>query len=141
MRATILLVLVLALSAWPAPAQDGFKVIVHPSNTTAAIPRDQLARYFLKKTTSWPDRRPVVPYDQGEAAAARRAFSRQVLGKDLAEVTAYWQQLIFSGRGVPPIVKLSDAQVLAAVREHPGAIGYVAEGAATNGVKVVQVVD
>jgi len=141
MAARVYLLLVLALIVLPVAAQDGFKVIVHPSNPTNSISRQQLARYFLKKTTNWPDRRPVLPFDQPETAANRRAFSRQVLGKDLAEVKAYWQQQIFSGRAVPPTVRSSDAQVVSAVRESQSAIGYVSAGADTSGVKVVAVVD
>jgi len=54
-------------------------------------------------------------------------------------VKSYWQQQIFSGRDVPPVEKSSDAQVVAFVKQNPGAIGYVAEGTDTAGTKVVTV--
>jgi ABC-type phosphate transport system substrate-binding protein len=48
----------------------------------------------------------------------------------------YWQQMIVSGRGVPP-AKTSDQDVLAYVKANPGAIGYVGADAPTEEVKVI----
>ncbi len=133
--------LALVLSAWPAPKVQEFVVVVHPSNAAMDLPREQVARFFLKKTTSWPDRRPVVPIDQPESSALRQAFSRLVLDKEITEIKAYWQQQIFSGRAVPPAVRAGDEQVIDAVRESAGAIGYVSPQADTSGVKVVALTD
>jgi ABC-type phosphate transport system substrate-binding protein len=141
MNTRIALVLALVLSSWPSRASQEFLVVVHPSNAATSLPREQVARYFLKKTTSWPDRRPVVPVDQPESSAVREAFSRLVLDKRITEVKAYWQQQIFSGRAVPPAVRSTDAQVIDAVRESAGAIAYVSPGADTRGVKVVELTD
>jgi ABC-type phosphate transport system substrate-binding protein len=125
----------------PARAAEGYKVIVNPANPAASVSRELLARYFLKKTTTWPSGKGVTPADQSKDAAARQAFSRDVLKKTTAEVSAYWQQQIFSGRAVPPVEKAGDAAVVAFVAGNEGAVGYVSAGAATGGVKVVQVVD
>ena len=56
-----------------------------------------------------------------------------------AAVKSYWNQQIFSGRDVPPVEKKSDAEVLTFVRSTPGAIGYVSDAAAVDGVRVVTV--
>ena len=61
---------------------------------------------------------------------------------DTNEVAAYWNQILFSGRGVPPPMKSSDAQVLSYVHDNPNAIGYVNPGAAVGeGLKAVVVLD
>ncbi|HBL27203.1 MAG TPA: phosphate ABC transporter substrate-binding protein [Acidobacteria bacterium] len=127
--------------AAPARAAEGYKVVVHPANPAATVARELLARYFLKKATTWPSGKGVTPADQSKDAAVRQAFSRDVLKKSAAEVSAYWQQQIFSGRAVPPVEKAGDAAVVAFVAGHEGAVGYVSAGADTPGVKVVQVVD
>ena len=49
--------------------------------------------------------------------------------------------MIFSGKGIPPPEKASDAEIVTFVRDTPGAIGYVAPGADLSGVKVVAIVD
>lgn len=106
-----------------------FRVVVHSSNPASSLARADVARLFLKKASAWPDGRGALPVDLGENAPARRAFSKVVLERDVSAVRAYWQQQIFSGRGVPPVEKGSDADVLAYVRANPGAVGYVSAGA------------
>jgi ABC-type phosphate transport system substrate-binding protein len=83
----------------------------------------------------------VKPVDQAKSSAVRDAFSREILGKSVAAVEQYWTQAIFSGRAVPPVEKHSDADVLAYVRENPGAIGYVSASAPRDGVKRVTLKD
>jgi ABC-type phosphate transport system substrate-binding protein len=142
-RASSILALLALLWAAPAaaaePAPVALVVVVHPGVQVSALPRPLLSRYFLKKTTQWPDGsllRPVEPIDP----ALRRAFAEQVHLRSAADITAYWIALIFSGRELPPLEKASDADLVAWVRATPGAIGYVAAGADTTGVKVVPVV-
>ena len=121
----------LLLGAWrprehvPA-APAGFVVIANASNPAASIAKADLARIFLRKSRAWPGARlPASPVDQKEASPARKAFIGDVIGKDAAGMTAYWQSQIFVGGSTPPPVKASDADVIAFVAGTPGAIGYV----------------
>jgi len=117
-----------------------YKVVVNSANTVSTLSRDTVSRIFLKKTTTWPNGQPVAPVDQATHAPSRRAFSRAILGRATDEVAAYWNQVIFSGRGLPPPTKSSDSEVLAFVRDNPNAIGYVAGDAKLGeGVKAVTV--
>ena len=71
---------------------------------------------------------------------AREEFSQAVIGKSTAEVKAYWQTVIFSGRGVPPMEAPSEQAVVQFVRTTPGAIGYVsATTPLAQGVRAVRV--
>ena len=45
---------------------------------------------------------PIRPVDLRPNAATRRLFSERMLRRSVAAVRSYWQQRIFSGRGVPP---------------------------------------
>jgi ABC-type phosphate transport system substrate-binding protein len=96
---------------------------------------------FLRLQTAWPEGGNVKPVDQAKSSPVREAFSREVLGKSIGAVEQYWTQAIFSGRAVPPVEKRSDADVVAYVRETPGAIGYVSPGASTEGVKRLGIKD
>lgn len=122
------LILCLGAEAALHAQSAAFRVVVHSANPSSSLARADLARLFLKKTSAWPDGRAAAPVDLGENAPARRAFSKTVLERDVSAVRAYWQQQIFSGRGVPPVEKGSDADVLAYVRANPGAVGYVSAG-------------
>jgi ABC-type phosphate transport system substrate-binding protein len=138
MRAPFALLACLALgAALPAAAAD-FKVVVHPDNPLGELTTTELSRLFLKKTLRWPEGRPVQPVEPG-TPRLRERFAQAVHGKSLDAVKAYWNQLIFSGRDVPPLEKADDAGVLAYVRANPGAVGYVSPGADTAGVKVLLV--
>ncbi len=132
---TVCLTLGVALAA---SADEGCKVIVHPANPLASIDREKLSRLFLKKQTRWDSGEAAVPVDQVDNAT-RQAFSRQMLDKSPGAVKSYWQQLIFSGRDLPPPQKQSDAEVIEFVKSRPGAVGYVSAGAPTDGVKVLKV--
>jgi hypothetical protein len=69
----------------------------------------------------------------------REDFSRGVHRKSASAIHAYWQKQIFGGIELPPLAKSTDAEVVALVKETPGAIGYVASGADASGVKVIAV--
>jgi len=129
----------LLLAAVSASAADGFKVVVNEACSVSSLPRAEVSAMLLKKVTKWSDGTAVVPVDQAAGSAVRQKFSSRVHGKEAAAVKSYWQQQIFAGRGVPPVEMASDDQVLAYVRSHPGAIGYVSESAAADGVKVLTV--
>lgn len=128
-RWMLVLGLVLAGGSAAGPAEEaGFKVVVNGSNSVSSLPTADVARYFLKKAGTWPGGQAIAPVDQADDSPARRAFSKTVLGKDVAAVKSYWKTQIFSGRGVPPPEKASDAAVLAFIEANPGAIGYVSSG-------------
>jgi ABC-type phosphate transport system substrate-binding protein len=118
-----------APAARPA-AGPAFVVVVHATNPSAALPRDQVARLFLRKVKRWPNGAPAEPVDLAPGAPARDQFTRAVLGKSVATVRAYWQQRIFSGAEVPPPEKAGEADALDFVRTHPGAVTYVSGAAA-----------
>jgi ABC-type phosphate transport system substrate-binding protein len=128
-----------SLEAQAAPATIRYKVIVHPSNQVKSLSRKQLAAMFLKKQDSWESGALVIPVDQPERAAVRQTFSREVLGKPPAAVKSYWNQLVFSGRNVPPAERTTDDDVVNFVKNTPSAVGYVSATTKTKGVRVVMV--
>jgi ABC-type phosphate transport system substrate-binding protein len=123
----------------PSAAAADFKVVVNSANPTQSFSAQALERLFLKKDTRWESGDPVEPVDQSAKAPVRAVFSSSVHRKDVGAVKSYWQQQIFSGRGTPPPEMSSDAEVLAFVRSHPGAVGYVASGTAVgDGVRALR---
>lgn len=128
------------LAVGGAGAAEPFVVIVNAANPAAAMSGEELSNFFLKKTPRWPQGEEVMPVDLPEGSGVRESFSRQVHQKSTAAVKAYWQKMIFSGREVPPPEKASSAEIVAYVRAHRGAVGYVAADASLgSGVKVVRI--
>ena len=114
--------------AAPAGAQQ-YRVIVNAANPTTALTKEDLARVYLKKMSAWKNGAAVTVVDLGPKSPVRAEFSVSVLGRDVPTMKNYWQQSLFSGRGVPPIEQPSEAQVVAFVAANPGAIGYVSSSA------------
>jgi ABC-type phosphate transport system substrate-binding protein len=142
MRAAILgLLIVLPASAVlgeQAPAA-GYVVIVNPRNPAASVDRKFLADAFLKKTRYWPGHEVIHPVDLDPDSPVRRKFAQDVLRRSVPAVKSYWQQLVFSGRDIPPPELDSDEQVVKYVLKFEGAIGYVSATTNLSGVKIVTV--
>jgi len=136
-----LLIAILIVLSGPAAAQRtaGFQVVVNAANPVSQLSRDELSSLFLKKSTRWEDGSAIHPVDLPNDSPIREVFSRQIHGRSVASIAAYWQQQIFSGRGVPPPEKNTEAEAAAFVRADPGAIGYLSAGAVPPGLKTVQV--
>ncbi len=139
MTRTILLVLLLLAVGSARAAAQRYVVVVNTANSAPTLSKSQAAELFLKKVTKWPDGRTAAPVDQVKSSPVRDAFSRAVLSRPVSAVGAYWQQMIFSGKDVPPPEKAGDAEVLAFVKANAGAIGYVSDTADLSGVRKLTV--
>lgn len=134
-------VIFLSLASVNVGGQErGYKIIVNSSNPMVSITRENVSRIFLKKTTKFPNGLNASPVDLPANSGTRESFSKDVLGKTASSVEAYWQQLIFSGRDVPPPQK-KESSALDFVRSNENGIGYVSAGVDTSGVKVVTVTE
>jgi ABC-type phosphate transport system substrate-binding protein len=122
-----------------SPVPPPYRVIVHPRNPITSVDSAFLRDAFLKKTTRWPNDKTMHPADLAARASARTKFSEEVLRRSVAAVIAYWQQQIFSGRGVPPPEFESDEKVVAYVLKHEGAVGYVSGTAKLGAAKPISV--
>ncbi len=138
-RWMLIMVLAVAMMPMTAVGDDSFKIIVHPGVQETSLTKVALKQIFLKKTTQWSNGQWIKPIDQKKSSTVRRAFTKAVHGRSVSAIKNYWQQRIFSGRGVPPLEKPSDAQIVSYVLSHPGAIGYVSVGTPTGKAKVTTI--
>jgi len=135
------LVLLAALLAPGAAAAAEFLVVANPSISVTTLSRGDASRLFLRGSTQWPNGEHVKPVDLPKGSPVRAAFTKEILGRSMGAIEQYWTQSVFSGRAVPPPEKRTDAEVIAYVRETPGAIGYVSTGASIEGVRRVAITD
>jgi len=133
---TATLALVLVRSA--SPAED-YQVVVHRAKPITAMTRARLSDIFLGNTTEWEDGSRILLVEQLETSPVRQDFSRHVHRRAASAVRSYWLQRMYAGRAVPPVEKATDEDVIAYVKSHPGAIGYVNSSASTDTVKVLKV--
>lgn len=132
----------LSLAGSSARAQDApaYQVIVNVGNPVTELARAEVSRWFLKQSLRWPDGKVVVPLDQSSRSEVRAAFSLGIHKQPLPAIESYWQKQMFTGRIVPPFVKVGDAEVMSWVAANSAAIGYVSASATlTSGVKAVKI--
>ncbi len=134
--------LLLLASTLSADESGAVKIIVHPSQTAAAIRQEQLVGIYLGKVPRWGDRTPITPVDQSTRSAVRAAFAKGALSMPIGTFQSYWVRRVLASGQMPPVVKESDQDVIAFVGSTPGAIGYVSANAAIGeGVRVLTLIN
>jgi len=134
----------LLLGSGSALSQEAaFVVIVHDNAAETRLTAREVSALFLKKVGTWTNGTKVLPVTLKDDSSVTADLSRRIHNRSMQELKAYWQQQIFSGRGLPPPSVDDDAAVLDYVRRHPGAIGYISRASASErrGVKVLTVTE
>jgi ABC-type phosphate transport system substrate-binding protein len=134
---------VLLAAPYVASQEKDFSVVVARSSPLTSVKRQELAKVFLRKITRWSDGTEAIPVDQSLRVPVRAAFTKAVLSLEgisqISAVESYWLQQVYSGRGSAPVVKPSDAEVIAFVASKPGGVGYVSAQADVSSVKVLKI--
>lgn len=125
-RPTVAALALLTLAVLPAQAGE---VIAHESLTLSA---DEVNEVYLgdKQLAGGVKLTPV------DNTAQQADFLAKVLHIDVAKYSARWTKKAFREGLTAPVVKGSDAELIAFVKSTPGALGYVA-GPSSGGVKVL----
>ena len=114
------------------------KVIANPSVSASSVSAEELKGVFLATKTSLSDGSHVEPVLL-KGGATHEAFLKEYVGKTDAAFETYYRSLVFTGKASMPKALASDADMVAYVAKTKGAIGYVSAGAATAGVKTLEV--
>jgi len=113
--------LVLLLPTHDVAAEE-LVLIVNRDSGISALSREQGSHLFLGRVKMLPSgaRANVV-----EVEPLRASFYRRLLGRDIAEINAYWARLQFSGRTQPPLRVADSAAAISRVAQDPDAIAFV----------------
>jgi len=77
--------------------------------------------------------------DLPKGNVSRDHFYSSVVKKSGNKLKAYWAKIVFAGKGMPPKIFNSDADVISWVASTPGAVGYVDSDAVNDSVKVLMI--
>lgn len=97
-------------------------LIVNRDSGISSLSREQISHLFLGRMKMLPT---GVRANVVEIEPLRASFYRRLLGRDIAEVNAYWARLQFSGRAQPPLRVADSGAALARVVEDPDAVAFV----------------
>lgn len=119
---TLVPVLLALLLSTQSVAAEELVLIVHRDSGISTLSREQASHLFLGRVKMLPSggRANLV-----EVEPLRASFYRRLLGREIAEINAYWARLQFSGRTQPPLRVSDSAAAVARVAEDPQAIAFV----------------
>ena len=124
------------LGAFPALCGEPV-VIVNRASGVEKLTRDEVTNIFMGRQKRLPSGIVALRIEQNHTSSIRSRFYELLLGKEEAEIDAYWARLLFSGQAQPPQRADSAQEVLKLVASNKGAIGVI-DGAFVNpGVRVV----
>jgi ABC-type phosphate transport system substrate-binding protein len=127
-------ILMAVLLSSSVSAFAGVVAIVNKANATAD--KATIGKLYTLEAKSWSDGSPAKLYDlSGEGE--REAFCQAYTGKSAGAIKSIWAKAVFSGRGVPPKILDSDADVKNEVAKDKNAVGYVNESSVDGSVRAV----
>lgn len=112
-------------------------IIVHPSNADN-LDVKTIERIFLGKLKKFPGGGEVIPVTLPEGSTGTSDFNSQVLDKTNSQLKSYWSKLVFTGKGSPPKVVSSDAEMIELISNNPSLIGFV-EGEPGDTVRIIDI--
>jgi ABC-type phosphate transport system substrate-binding protein len=107
-------------------------IITNPSVNLPSLTTAQLRRIYSMRQTKWPDQQAIVVYVLPSKHKFHRMFSKKVLQMFPYQLDRIWNKLTYSGVGNGPIVVNSPAELIKAVGNTAGAIGYAEDGVHNN---------
>lgn len=117
----ICMVSLLALVGKDALA-DELLIVTHPESSIGELSRQQASHIFLGRLRQLPSGERVTVID---VEPLRAAFYQHLVGRNLAEINAYWARLQFSGRTQPPLRVASAQEAIELVLDSRSAIAFV----------------
>lgn len=118
-------------------AQAELVVIVNARSGVAAMTRNEVVNIFFGRYRQFFNGIEAEPADLVDGQPERARFYNGLVGKELADVDAYWSRQVFSGRTRPPVRLGSADEVVKWVASRPGGIGFVDLSKADARVRVV----
>ena len=112
-------------------------VVVHASNPTNQLSREQVVDIYMGRNAHFPDGRSALPVDLAANSSIREVYYEMLINKTVAQVNAFWSRLLFSGRATPPRVLPDTQAVIHFVIQNKNAIAHVASESWDDTGKVV----
>jgi ABC-type phosphate transport system substrate-binding protein len=127
----------LALNLSGAVVKADVVAVVSAKSQITTLSMSQVADIFFGRVSRFPNGVQAFPVDQAEGTAVRDEFYSKVVGKNAAQIKAYWSKIIFTGRGQPPPIVSNNIEMKKRISENPAAIGYIDRALVDESVRIV----
>lgn len=136
-RPVACLALFFCLNAAASLVRAEIVVIGNPRLDVSSLSEQMVSDLYLGRAVQLSTGQRVEVIDLPAGHPAREEFYSEVLGREPAQIRAYWAKRIFTGKGTPPATRPDEGAVIRWVSGAPGRIGYVRDQAVTDSVKVL----
>jgi hypothetical protein len=126
-----------ALSLSMAALAEDIVVVVNSKVGVSRLSRNEVVDIFMGRSRQFPSGVTALPLDLAYGVAQREQFYKQLTGKNIAEINAYWARLTFSGRASPPAQVRSQEEAMLMVIDNRSAIAYAERSRVSSQVKIV----
>jgi ABC-type phosphate transport system substrate-binding protein len=100
-------------------------VVMRADSGISKLNHEDVVNIFLGRYRKLPDGQVAVPVDAPANSNLRAIFYRELVGKDISTINAYWARLHFTGNTKPPMTSSSIDKVKTLILQTPGGIGYL----------------
>ena len=100
-------------------------VITHSEVKDTSLTSLQLRRIFTMRQSRWSDNTPISIFVLPSQHDIHQRFSKEHLKIFSYQLNRIWHKLTYSGLGVAPTIVQSEQELVQAVINTPGAIGYL----------------
>ncbi len=101
------------------------EVVTHPQVVDNFLTKTQLRRIYTMRQLHWSDDTAISVFVLPSQHGLHQRFAKERLQIFPYQLNRIWHKLTYSGLGVAPTVVKSESELIQAVSNTPGAIGYI----------------
>jgi len=106
---------------------SAIEIVTHPQVTESSLTKSQLRRIYTMRQLRWSNNRTITVFVLPSQHILHQRFAKERLQIFPYQLNRIWHKLTYSGLGVAPIIVKSEQELIQAVLETPGAIGYLSD--------------
>ena len=104
------------------------EIVTHPKVTDTSLTKSQLRRIYTMRQLHWSDNSAINVFVLPSQHDLHQRFAKKLLQIFPYQLNRIWHKLTYSGLGVAPTVVASQQELIQAVINTPGSIGYIDDG-------------
>jgi len=99
--------------------------VTHPQVAERSLTKSQLRRIYTMRQLRWSDNSAINVFVLPNQHVLHQRFAKERLQIFPYQLNRIWHKLTYSGLGVAPTIVESERELIQAVKQTPGSIGYI----------------
>lgn len=120
-----LLAIFITLTCFVSSHASAIEIVTHLEVPDASLSQSQLRRIYTMRQLRWSDDSTITVFVLPNQHPLHQSFAKERLQIFPYQLNRIWHKLTYSGLGVAPIIVESEQELIQAVINTPGSIGYI----------------